>query len=268
MENNENKDLSESRDLKTEEEKAQQTARDEKPSLKATLKYAFLQSLPVLAGYLLLGGGFGILLQAKTGYGPVWAACISLAMYSGTMQYVTVDLLAEGASLISAAIMTVAVQARHLVYGVSMLGKYKGAGGYKPYLAFSLTDETYSILCDGILPANVSRHRYYFFLSAFNQVYWVLGCVLGAALGNILPFSSEGIDFSMTALFVVVFINQWTSTKHHASAVIGVLGSLVCLLIFGADNFVIPAMVVIVAALCIAKPKLDPAAARKEDGNE
>ena len=183
------------------------------------------------------------------------------------MQYVTVDLLAEGASLISAAIMTVAVQARHLVYGVSMLGKYKGAGVCKPYLAFSLTDETYSILCDGILPKNVSRHRYYFFLSAINQCYWVIGCTLGAAIGNFLPFSSEGIDFSMTALFVVVFINQWTSTKHHASAIIGVCGSLVCLLIFGADNFIIPAMIVMVTSLCIAKPKLDPSA-KKEGGNE
>ena len=242
-------------------------SRQSRTDLRATVKYAFFRSLPVLAGYLLLGSGFGILLQAKTGYGPLWAACISLAMYSGTMQYVTVDLLAEGASLISAAVMTIAVQARHLVYGVSMLGKYKSTGIYKPYLTFSLTDETYSILCDGVTPKNVSRHKYYFFLSLFNQCYWVMGCVLGAALGNILPFSSKGIDFSMTALFVVVFINQWTSSKNHASAIIGIAGSLICLLIFGADNFVIPAMIVMVASLCIARRKLDPEA-KKEGENE
>ena len=255
-------------DMENNETSIQKKAKEPRTDMRATVKYAFFRSLPVLAGYILLGGGFGILLQAKTGYGPLWAACISLAMYSGTMQYVTVDLLAQGASIISAVVMTIAVQARHLVYGVSMLGKYKDAGAYKPYLTFSLTDETYSILCDGVIPKNVSRHKYYFFLSLFNQCYWVMGCVLGAALGNILPFSSDGIDFSMTALFVVVFINQWTSSKkNHTSAIIGIAGSLICLLIFGADNFVIPAMIVMVAALCIARPKLDPEV-KKEGDNE
>ncbi len=223
-----------------------------KNKTKRTVKYAFIKSLPVMAGYLLIGIGFGILMHSK-GLGILWTAAMSVFVFAGSMQYVAVDLISGGASLISTAIMTLAVNARHIVYGISMIGKYKDTGKYKPYLIFALTDETYSIACDTEIPEDVDKNKFYFFLSLFNQFYWVVGSLLGSAVGNILPFSTAGIDFSMTALFVVVFINQWKASKKHFSSYLGVLTSVACLFIFGADSFIIPAMIVIVSALCLYK---------------
>ena len=217
---------------------------------KDTIKYAFIKSLPVMAGYLLIGIGFGILMHSK-GYGVVWSAAMSVFVYAGSMQYAAVELISGGASLITAALMTFVVNARHIVYGISMLKGYKNTGKYKPYLIFALTDETYSIVCDGEIPESVKKNKFYFLLSLFNHLYWIIGSVIGAVAGNIIPFSTEGIDFSMTALFVVVFINQWKASDKHFNAYLGLIGSIACLLIFGADKFIIPSMLVIIAGLCL-----------------
>ena len=212
------------------------------------MKKAFVSTLPVMAGYLVLGTGFGILLQSK-GYGLVWALAMSILIYAGSMQFLAVDLLAGGAGLITAALTTLMVNARHLFYGLSMIDKYKDAGKRKPYLIFALTDETYSLIC-GALPEGVEdAPRYYFLVSLFDQCYWVAGSAIGSLLGAVLPFSTEGIDFSLTALFVTVFVEQWRSTGDHLPAIIGVCTSLVCLAVFGADNFLIPAMILITLAL-------------------
>ena len=212
------------------------------------MKKAFVSTLPVMAGYLVLGTGFGILLQSK-GYGLVWALAMSILIYAGSMQFLAVDLLAGGAGLITAALTTLMVNARHLFYGLSMIDKYKDAGKRKPYLIFALTDETYSLNC-GALPEGVEdAPRYYFLVSLFDQCYWVAGSAIGSLLGAVLPFSTEGIDFSLTALFVTVFVEQWRSTGVHLPAIIGVCTSLVCLAVFGADNFLIPAMILITLAL-------------------
>ena len=169
-----------------------------------TIRYAFVRSLPIMAGYIVLGLGFGVLLQSK-GYGAGWALVMSGLIYAGSMQYVAIDLLAGGASLISAAIMTLMVNARHLFYGISMLERYKDTGAAKPYLIFVLTDETYSVVCSGGVPEGVDRKKYYFWVSLLNQLYWIAGGVAGALLGSVLPFDTTGIDFSMTALFLVVY---------------------------------------------------------------
>lgn len=220
--------------------------------MKQTIRTAFVSSLPVMAGYLVLGFGFGILLQ-QAGYSILWAFCMSLTIYAGAMQYVAVALLSSGASLLTAALTTFIVQARHLFYGISMLTHYRGAGKYKPYLMFALTDETYSLLCNGKAPNGLPFHRYAFFLSLFNQIYWIAGGVLGATVGTLVAFNSRGVDFSMTALFITVFVEQWRSTKNHLPAIIGVAVSLVSLLIFGADRFLIPAMLGIGVMLCLGK---------------
>lgn len=219
---------------------------------KPTMRYAFKASLPVMAGYIVLGIGFGILLQSK-GYAPVWAFLMSLCIYAGSMQYVAVDLLAGGASLIAAALMTVMVNVRHIFYGITMLERYKNTGRKKPYLIFSLTDETFSLVCSPTLPEKVDEHQYYLYVSIFNQCYWVLGSTVGALLGELLPFSFAGIEFSMTALFVVIFVEQWEKTKQHMYALTGLLISVICLLIFGASDFLIPAMLGITVALFIEK---------------
>lgn len=214
------------------------------------LKTAFLSTLPVMAGYVVLGTGFGILLSSK-GYNPLWTLAMSVFIYAGSMQYLAVDLLAGGAGLITAALTALMVNARHLFYGISMIGKYQDAGKYKPYLIFALTDETYSLNC-GALPQGITdAPTYYFMVSLFNHCYWVLGSLLGAVLGYVIPFSTEGIDFALTALFVTVFVEQWLSTKDHIPALIGLTASAVCLTVFGADDFLIPAMVLITLALAV-----------------
>ena len=152
-----------------------------------TIRYAFVRSLPIMAGYIVLGLGFGVLLQSK-GYGAGWALVMSGLIYAGSMQYVAINLLAGGASLISATIMTLMVNARHLFYGISMLERYKDTGAAKPYLIFALTDETYSVVCSGGVPEGVDRKKYYFCVSLLNQLYWIAGGVAGALLGSVLPF--------------------------------------------------------------------------------
>lgn len=214
-----------------------------------TAKYAFKQSVPIMAGYIVLGMGFGVLLESK-GYGVLWAIAMSVFIYAGSMQYVAINLITGGASLIATALM---VNARHLFYGISMLDKYKNTGKYKPYLIFALTDETYSLVCSGKIPEEVDRNKYYFLVSLFDQVYWVIGSVIGSVVGSVLNFNTAGIDFSMTALFLVVFVEQWKSTKDRASAIAGVAASVVCLLIFGAGNFVIPAMISITVILLLMR---------------
>ncbi len=135
-----------------------------------TAKYAFKQSIPIMAGYIVLGMGFGVLLESK-GYGVLWAIAMSVFIYAGSMQYVAIDLITGGASMIAAALMTLMVNARHLFYGISMLDKYKNTGKYKPYLVFSLTDETYSLVCSGEIPEEVDGNKYYFLVSLFDQYY-------------------------------------------------------------------------------------------------
>lgn len=214
---------------------------------KKLLRTAFVATLPVMAGYVVLGIGFGMILKSK-GYGIGWAFAMSFFIYAGSMQFVLVDLLTGGATLLTAAVTTLMVNARHLFYSISMVEEYRGAGAKKPYMIFALTDETYSLVCAGA-PEGVNRHTYYFLVSVFDQIWWVGGCILGCILGTALHFNTEGIDFALTALFLTVFVEQWLSTKNHVSALIGVGASLLCLLIFGADSFLIPAMIAILVLL-------------------
>jgi len=219
-----------------------------------TVKNAFIKSIPVMAGYIVLGIGFGILMR-NAGYGVLWAASMSIFIYAGSMQYVGVGLLAGGASVITAVITTVMVNARHLFYSISMIDKYKDAGKYKPYMIFALTDETYSLLCDGIIPEGVEPDIYRFLVSAFNHSYWIIGSILGNLLGSVLPFPTEGIEFSMTALFIASFTEQWLTMKDHVPAITGLLCTLLCLLLFGSENFLIPAMVLITLVLTVLRRK-------------
>lgn len=221
--------------------------------MKSIIKTAFKDTIPVLTGYVVLGFGFGIILKAN-GYGIWLAFVMSLAIYAGSMQYVAINLLTSGASLITVALTTLMVNARHLFYGISMLDKYKNTGKRKPYLIFALTDETYSLVCnDNPNVSEEKRKDYYLLVSLFNQIYWIVGSVLGAAVGSVVKFNSEGIDFALTALFLTVFIEQWLSTKKHAPAIIGVAASVICLIIFGSESFLIPTMLVITLLLCMRK---------------
>ncbi len=206
-------------------------------------KRALKDTFPVLTGYLVLGFGFGIIMKSN-GFGIALTAAMSLLIYAGSMQYAAIGLMTGGASLLTMGLTTLMVNARHLFYGISMLEKYRDAGKCKPYLIFGLTDETYSLVCTDPVGIAAEKHgRYYLLVTLLNHLYWVGGSVLGAVAGAVLRFNSEGIDFALTALFLVVFLEQWLTTETHGPALIGVGASVVSLLIFGADSFLIPAMV-------------------------
>lgn len=224
--------------------------------MKKILKEAFLKSLPVMAGYIVLGFGFGIIAQ-KNGYGVLWVLAMSTFIYAGSMQYVAVSLLTSGATLIATALTTLMVNARHLFYGISMIEPYKEAGKLKPYLIFGLTDETYSLVCSGEAPQGVDFHKYSFFLSLLNQSYWITGSLLGAFAGSVLTFNCAGVDFAMTALFLTVFVEQWKSTHNHIPAIIGISSSILCLMIFGSEHFLIPSMLLISALLSFSRKVIE-----------
>ena len=215
---------------------------------KNAVRTAFLDTIPVMTGYVFLGFGFGILMH-QSGYSVLWAAAMSLFIYAGSMQYMTVSLLTGGAGLLTAALTTLVVNARHLFYGISMVDAYKGAGKKKPYLIFALTDETYSLVSAG----KGADHSYCFLVSLFDQIWWVSGTLLGSLAGSLLPINYEGIEFVLTALFVTIFVEQWLSTKNHFPAIVGVAATAVSLLIFGKDVFLIPSMILIAATLVLAK---------------
>ncbi|MBQ0078614.1 MAG: AzlC family ABC transporter permease [Eubacterium sp.] len=220
-----------------------------------TIKYAFVRSIPIMAGYIVLGTGFGILLDAG-GYGPIWALAMSVFIYAGSMQYVAVDLLTGGANLITVGLTTLMVNARHLFYSISMVESYKDLGKLKPYTIFGLTDEVYSIVCDVDdkgLPEGVEKNRYCFFLSAFCQSYWIIGSLIGSILGGAVTYDFAGIEFSMTALFVAAFVEQWGAVKNHIPAITGVGVTLICLIIWGPASFLIPAMIGITIVLTVCK---------------
>ena len=219
-----------------------------------TVRKAFIKSVPVMAGYIVLGIGFGILLR-KAGYGVLWSLAMSLFIYAGSMQYVGISLITSGASLLTTLLTTIMVNARHLFYSISMIDRYRDAGQYKPLMIFELTDETYSLLCGDDVPADVDVQQYRFFVSLFNHLYWITGCVLGSLLGSVLPFSTAGIEFSMTALFIASFTEQWLSTANHIPALTGLIATTVCLILFGIQYFLIPSMLVITLVLMILKPQ-------------
>ena len=220
-----------------------------------TARLAFRASLPVMAGYLVLGAGFGVLLQDR-GYGFFWAFLMSLSIYAGSLQYASLDLISGGASLITTALMTLMINARHFFYGLSMLDRYQDAGKEKPYLIFSLTDETYSLMC-APLPEEADPRRFRLLVSVFDHCYWVLGSAIGGLLGPILPFNTKGMDFAMTALFTVIFVEQWLSSKNHASALLGLGITAVCLAVLGPDRFVSPSMVLITLTLAALRRRLE-----------
>ena len=214
-----------------------------------TLRRAFLATVPVMAGYLVLGTAYGILLADK-GYSVLLGLAQSLFIFAGSMQFVGINLLAGGASLVSAAVMTLLVNARHLFYGFTMLEKYRNTGKMKPYLIFGLTDETFALVVNDA-PEGVNRNLYFFLVTLFDQCWWVTGTLIGCLAGSAMNFNTEGIDFAMTALFVVIFTEQILEAADYLPAITGVAASVICLIIFGPDRFLIPAMLAITAVLAV-----------------
>lgn len=220
------------------------------------LAAAFPVTVPVMLGFIPLGIAFGLLMDAA-GYSPLWSLLMSLLIYAGSAQFMGVELLAAMAPLPQVAVMTLILNFRHLVYGLSMLEKYRDTGWRKPYLIFALPDETYAILSSGQIPEGVEPGEYYMAVSLLNQIYWVTGTVLGAILGAALSINTQGADFAMTALFVVIALGQWEERRNRPSALLGLGAAGFSLLVLGPDRFLIPALALIVLGLTALRPRLE-----------
>lgn len=233
--------------------------------MKKAIKAAFPATIPVMLGYLSVGIAFGLLFQ-KSGYNFLWAIFMSLIVYAGSMQFIAINLLTSGAGLIEIAIMTLFVNIRHMFYGLSFIDKFKSMGNKKTYMIFSLSDETYSLLCSSKAPEGVDENLYLFSIAFLNQIYWLVGTFIGSIAGSLIVFNTEGIDFAMTALFVVIFIEQWSAFKTHIPVFIGIISTILSLLMFGADNLVLPSMLFIIVALMLFKKQIEGKTSTNSEG--
>lgn len=224
-------------------------------SLGRTLAAAFPHTVPVLTGYLVLGMAYGVLMQAK-GYGAIWAFLMSAVAFCGSMQFVAITLLTGAFDPVGAFLMSLMVNARHLFYGVSMLGKYRGMGWAKVPLVYTLSDETFSIVSSVEPPEGVRVRDFYLAVSVLDYIYWVGGSVLGALAGKFIRFDTTGLDFALTGLFVVLFIEQVKNPENRRSGVIGMACTVAALAVFGADKLVIPAMILVLVVLLLGRKKL------------
>ena len=215
---------------------------------------AFPYTLPICIGFLFLGISYGFMMRSK-GFSLIYPIVMSTCIFAGSMEFVTANLLLSAFAPFHAFLLTLMVNARHLFYGISMLDKYRDTGWKKFYLIFGMCDESFSINCTVTPPEDVDRGWFMFFVNLLNQIYWVAGATLGALLGYVIHFDTTGIEFVMTALFVVMFVNQWEECKDHRPALVGVGCSVICLLLFGSGSFIIPAMALIILCFAIPMPK-------------
>ena len=220
------------------------------------LKAAFPNTIPILAGFLFLGIAYGIYMSVS-GFSFVYPMIMAMIIFGGSLEFLAVEMLLSPFAPVHVIILTVMIQARHLIYGLSMLDKFKGTGWKKPYLIFGMCDETFSINYSAKIPEDVDKGWFMFFVTLLNQCYWVGGATLGGLLGSLITFNTNGISFVMTSMFVVIFMDQWMKEDRHLSSIIGILSSVGCLLIFGADSFIIPTMLTIILLLVFLKKPLE-----------
>jgi 4-azaleucine resistance transporter AzlC len=220
------------------------------------LKAAFPYTLPIFAGFWFLGLAYGIYMNVS-GFSFVYPMVMSLVIFGGSLEFVAVSMLLSPFAPVQVFVMTLLIQARHLFYGLSMLDRFKDMGWKKFYLIFGMCDETFSINYTADIPEDVDRGWFMFFVTLLNQIYWVSAATTGGLIGSLIRFDTEGLSFVMTSMFVVIFMEQWMKEKHHISAYIGLGASALCLIIFGADSFMIPTMVLIITLLAALRRPLE-----------
>ena len=224
--------------------------------IKKAFLCAFPYTVPIFAGFLFLGLTYGIYMHVS-GFSFWYPMLMSLTIYGGSLEFVAVSMLLAPYAPMQALVMTLMINARHLFYGISMLDKFRGLGWKKPYLIFGMCDETFSINCTAQIPDGIDRGWFYFFVTLLNHLYWFAGATLGGFLGSLTHFNTEGLEFVMASMFVVIFLEQWEREKRHISAYIGLAASVLCLLVFGADSFLIPTMVCITAFLTFLRRPIE-----------
>ena len=219
---------------------------------------AFPHTVPILAGFWFLGMAYGIYMDVS-GFSVWYTLLMATVIFGGSLEFVAVSLLLSPFAPLATFLLALMIQARHLFYGLSMLDKYKGLGRKRWYLIFGLCDETFSINCSTSLPSGIDRGWYYFFVTLLNQLYWVSGSVIGNLLGNLLTFDMRGLDFVLTAMFVVIFLEQYLHDRQHLTAIIGIAATVVSRLVFGPSAFIIPAMLIILALLTLLRQPITKA---------
>ncbi|HIR92001.1 MAG TPA: AzlC family ABC transporter permease [Candidatus Egerieimonas intestinavium] len=222
------------------------------------LRAAFPHTIPIFAGFCFLGITYGIYMNVS-GFSFVYPMLMALTIFGGSLEFVAVTMLLGTFAPLQTLIMTLMIQARHLFYGIAMLDKYKGLGWKRYYLIFGMCDESFSINYTAQVPQGVDRGWFMFFVTLLNQAYWVLGATLGGLLGSLISFNTEGLDFVMTAMFVVIFLDQWLKEKKHYTALIGIGASVACRLLFTADNFMVPTMICILVFLTFLRKPIEKA---------
>lgn len=247
--------------------------------MKKNLRFAFIQTIPVLFGYLFLGIAFGLMLQ-RAGYNFIWAGFSSIFIYAGSMQFVLISMLGSNMDILSVILLTLSINSRHIFYGISFIQKFKAMGRRFPYMVFSLTDETYSLLCSAKIPPELDEKKVFFFIACLDHSYWITGGLIGAILGQLIHFNSTGVDFAMTALFVVIFVEHWLGSKSsekrqskfrltelterfryfrldlkdsRSAAILGLLCGVLALLLLGPDRFILMALLLTVGILCLSR---------------
>lgn len=224
--------------------------------IKRSFLAAFPYTVPILAGFLFLGITYGIYMNVS-GFSFLYPMLMSMTVFAGSAEFVTVSILLGGFEPLQAFLMILMINARHLFYGISLLEKYRGTGWKKFYLIFGMCDESFSVNCSAEIPENADKGWFMFFVTLLNQTYWVTGATLGGIFGSFISFNTEGLDFCMTAMFVVIFLENWLKEKSHTSSVIGIILPVICLIIFGPDKFIIPSMLMIIAALTFLRRPLE-----------
>ena len=218
-------------------------------------------------GFLFIGMSYGFMVRSR-GFSLIYPVAMSCLIFAGSMEFVTVQLLLSPFDPLHALALTLMVNARHLFYGVSMLERFRNTGWKKPYLIFGMCDETFAVTCSIAPPPDVDRGWFMFFVTLLNQIYWVVSATAGALLGYVIHFNTKGIEFVMTALFVVMFVDQWEKTKEHRAALTGLGCTLICLLVFGSSNFILPSMAAIILCFLVMKQSEDRKADRKQSDKE
>lgn len=228
----------------------------QRPILRA-LGAAFPHTLPILTGFAFLGFAYGLYMNAL-GFSFIFPTLMALCIYGGSLEFVVAEMLIEPFTPLSALLISLMIQARHLFYGIAMLEKFKGTGKKKPYLIFGMCDESFSVNCSATIPPDVDCGWFMFFVTLLNQIYWVLSAMLGGIVGGILPLNTDGVSFVMTAMFVAIFLDEWKKEAQHNSALLGLGIALLCLCIFGAENFMLPTMLLLLIMLTVLRPVLEP----------
>ncbi|MDY4588663.1 MAG: AzlC family ABC transporter permease [Oscillospiraceae bacterium] len=228
-----------------------------------SFRAAFPQTIPIFAGFLFLGMAYGIYMNVS-GFSFVYPMIMAFVIFGGSLEFLAVEMLLSPFAPVQVLLVSLMIQARHLFYGISMLDRFRGMGWKKFYLIYGMCDESFSINYTAKIPEDCDKGWFYFFVTALNQLYWVSGATIGGLLGELITFNTEGLDFVMTAMFIVIFLDQWLKDKHHFSAWVGMLSSVGCLLIFGADNFMVPTMICVLIVLTAFRKPIE----RKEGGRE